>query len=293
MLSRDLIERGEFVALDVGHRSWITIQNLHPARRAPRISATSMQDVDPSVHDGQYQSLTIGGAGSSDPFHLNDCHESLPSPIPNSSADPAHRDPTSRLIAFNARSIQSGVVPGTAHEPLPESLREFRRMRPRQHHRPTMAIPGRSSDEGIDDSAFDKLALAVKHLDADPGKDVERDLIRRHQICNWPVDPELNSDVVFVDFRFADHVGVVDIGEQPLGLDRESDVRIGIFRPPLPEAGTQGLHDVVDHTVASPPQSSRGEPPPNCPYTSFGAGSCPNRRRAWVRDRHARAGQAL
>jgi hypothetical protein len=79
----DLVERGEFVALDVGHRSWITIQNLHPARRAPRITATSMQDVDPSVHDGQHQSLTIRGAGSSDPLHLNDRHELLPSSIPN------------------------------------------------------------------------------------------------------------------------------------------------------------------------------------------------------------------
>ena len=112
---RDLIECGEFVALDVGHRSWITCQDLHPARRAPRISTTSMQDVDPCVHDGEHQSLTIGGAGSSDPLHLNDCHESLPSPIPNYSADAAHRDPTSRLVASDARSIQSGVVPRTAY----------------------------------------------------------------------------------------------------------------------------------------------------------------------------------
>src|SRR5215207_6439818 len=93
---RNLIEGGEFVALDVGHRSWITVQDLHPARRAPRISATTMQDVDSSVHDGQHQSLPIECAGSSDFLHLNDRHESLPSPIPTISADPMRRDPTSR-----------------------------------------------------------------------------------------------------------------------------------------------------------------------------------------------------
>jgi hypothetical protein len=86
---RNLIEGGEFVALDVGHRSWITIQDLHPARRAPRISATTMQDIDSSVHDGQHQALTIERARSSDSVHLNDCHESFPSPFPNRSANPA------------------------------------------------------------------------------------------------------------------------------------------------------------------------------------------------------------
>jgi hypothetical protein len=112
---RDLIECGKFVAFDVSHWSWITFQDLHPACRAPRISTTSMQDIDSGVHDGEHQPLTIGGAGFPDPLHLNDCHESLPSPIPNCSADPPHRDTTCRLIAFNTRSIQSGVVPGTAH----------------------------------------------------------------------------------------------------------------------------------------------------------------------------------
>jgi hypothetical protein len=77
----EFIERGQLVALDVGHRSGITVENLHSARRAPCIAAAAMQDIDPGVHDGQHESLTVGRARSSDSLHLNDRHELLPSPI--------------------------------------------------------------------------------------------------------------------------------------------------------------------------------------------------------------------
>jgi hypothetical protein len=101
---RNLIEGGEFVALDVGHRSCITVQDLHPARRAPRISTTTMQDVNSGVHDGQHESLTIECAGSSDSLHLNDRHESLPSPIPNFWADP-----TTEILPAGFLLSMSGV----------------------------------------------------------------------------------------------------------------------------------------------------------------------------------------
>jgi hypothetical protein len=77
----NLVECGEFVALDVGHWSGIAVENLHSARRAPRIAAAAMQDIDPGVHDGQNKSLAIARARTSDTFHLNECHELLPSPI--------------------------------------------------------------------------------------------------------------------------------------------------------------------------------------------------------------------
>jgi hypothetical protein len=86
---RDLIECGQFFALDVGHRSWITVEDLHSARRTARISAATMQDIDPGGHDRQDKSLTVGRAGSSNSLHLNDRHESLPSSISNRSVDPA------------------------------------------------------------------------------------------------------------------------------------------------------------------------------------------------------------
>jgi hypothetical protein len=84
---RDLIECGQFVALDVGHRSWITVQDLHSTRRTARISAATMQDIDPGGHNCQDKSLAIGRACSSDSLHLNDRHESLPSSIPIRSVD--------------------------------------------------------------------------------------------------------------------------------------------------------------------------------------------------------------
>src|SRR5215203_3165868 len=91
---RNLIESGELVALGVGHWAWIAIQNLHSARRAPRITAATMQDIDPRIHDGQYQSLTFLRAGPSDSLHLNHRHGSLTSPIPNHPLDPTCGDPT-------------------------------------------------------------------------------------------------------------------------------------------------------------------------------------------------------
>jgi hypothetical protein len=84
---RNLIEGGEFVALDVGHRSWITVQDLHSTRRTARISAATMQDIDPGGHNCQDKSLAIGRACSSDSLHLNDRHESLSSSIPIRSVD--------------------------------------------------------------------------------------------------------------------------------------------------------------------------------------------------------------
>src|SRR5829696_3310490 len=91
---RNLIECGELVTLGISHRAWIAIQNLHSARRAPRIAAATMQDIDPRVHDGQYQSLTLLRAGPSNSLHLDHRHESLTSPIPNHLVDPTSGDPT-------------------------------------------------------------------------------------------------------------------------------------------------------------------------------------------------------
>jgi hypothetical protein len=88
----NLIEGGELGALNIGHRAWIAIQNLDPARRAARIAAAPMQDIDPGGHNGQHQSLTILRAGPSNPLHLNHGHELLTSTIPNRSADPTGGD---------------------------------------------------------------------------------------------------------------------------------------------------------------------------------------------------------
>src|SRR5918995_1003848 len=83
----DLIECGEFFPLDVGHWSGIAVENLHSAGCAPCISATAMQNIDPSVHDCQNKSLTIGRTGSPDSLHFNDRHVLLPSPTSIRRAD--------------------------------------------------------------------------------------------------------------------------------------------------------------------------------------------------------------
>ena len=80
----------------------------------------------------------------------------------------------------------------------------------------------------------------------------------------------MTAELQWLSLRLADHVHVVDVGHEPLGFDREPNVCIGIFRPALPEAGTQSLHDVVDHAVALLPQSLRGELPLNRRNTNVG-----------------------
>jgi hypothetical protein len=88
----NLIERGELGALNFGHWARVSIQNLDSARRAARITAATMQDIDPGGHDRQHQSLTVLRAGLSNSLHLNHHHETFTSPIPNHSADPTGGD---------------------------------------------------------------------------------------------------------------------------------------------------------------------------------------------------------
>ena len=60
MFSGQLVEgRSACSTLGVGHGTRVAIENLHPARRAARISAATMENVDPGVHDGQHKSLAI------------------------------------------------------------------------------------------------------------------------------------------------------------------------------------------------------------------------------------------
>jgi hypothetical protein len=103
----DLIKCGELVALDVGHWSGIAVENLHSARRAPRIAAAAMQNIDAGVHDRQHKPLTIGRARSPDSLHLNDRHELLPSPISIRRAD---------------RCVQ--ILPAAHAHPMPGNSRQ-------------------------------------------------------------------------------------------------------------------------------------------------------------------------
>ena len=141
---RDLIECGELVALGIGHRTRIAIQNLHSARRAARVAAATMQDIDPGVHDGQHQSLAVLCAGL--PIPSISTVATNRSPPPRSQI--TRPDPTSGMIASgcttplsHAGNVQSGVVSRTANQPLPKALGKLRGMRPGQHHRSAMAVP--------------------------------------------------------------------------------------------------------------------------------------------------------
>src|SRR5215203_4956054 len=151
-----------------------------------------------------------------------------------------------------AVSLQSGVIAWAADQPLSKTFREFGRVRAGENHRTRMTMSGCSRHKWIDDSALDELPFAVKHFDADAGKNVECDLISGHQICNWPIDPKLQCQVVLIQLGLADHVHIIEIRGQPLSFDRESNVRVGILGPVRTIANAQCLDDVIDHLVGLP-----------------------------------------
>src|SRR3712207_150893 len=102
-------------------------------------------------------------------------------------------------------------------------------MRSGQDHRTPVSVPRRARHEWIDNRPFNEPPFAVKDLDADSGKDVEREPIGRHEIRNWPVNPELEFDVVPIQLWLADHMRVVEIREEALCFKGESYVCISIL----------------------------------------------------------------
>ena len=137
-----------------------------------------------------------------------------------------------------------------------------------------MAVPRCPCDKAVHDRPFDELALRVEDLRADPGEDLERDLVGGHEILDRAVDPELQRQVMVVEFGLPNQVGVRCVRNEAFCLDREADIRIGVLAPLRTVASTKKVYDIVQHVGVLPLPGHSNAPPidkPVCAFCTAGA----------------------